>query len=169
MTKEKHMSLKELMKSQDTPVRVGVMSKGELMAPVYMVDFGKEFPPLHEMVRRYKKITLDIQPSPNGFMYYVTSDRMVSELTSKDLDRALAASPEEMLSELTCNGTPEFSSCFEVSKEIDTNFRDTRSAFQGCWVLVILAKEATEVFLGADGTVHMVTPQKRDSYLREVP
>jgi hypothetical protein len=164
--KEKHMSLEELMKPQDMPVRVGVMSKGGLCAPVYMVDFGKEYPPMHTMVRRYKKIILDTQPSPNGFMYYVTSDKVVTEITSKDLDRALAAPPEQMLFELTRNGTPEFSSCFEVSHETDTSFRAARNAFQGCWVLILLAQEATEVFLDAEDMVLMVTPQKRESYLR---
>lgn len=166
--KEKVMSLEELMKPQDTPVTVGVMSNGVMSAPVYIIDFGKDCPPLHTMMRRYKNISLDIQPSQNGATYYVTSDRVVSEITTDALDRALAASPEQMLPELTRNGTPEFSSCMEVSKETDVIFRDARDALKGCWLLVTLGKEATEIFLDANDAVRFISVAPRGTYLSAI-
>ena len=76
------MSLEELVKPQDTPVTVGVMQNGEIRAPVYIVDFGHECAPLHAMMLRYKNIALNIEPSSNGYIYYVTSNaRLLSNLS----------------------------------------------------------------------------------------
>lgn len=163
------MSLEELMKPQDTPVTVGVLSNGQTNVPVYLVDFGKAYGAAHDMMQRYHKISLDIQPSPNGVTYYVTSDKMVTELTPEALLRALAAAPEQMLTELTRSGTPEFSSCIEISSETDATFREARKASAGIWFLIVLTESATEVILRADDTVHSVTPRRREDYVRSDP
>jgi hypothetical protein len=163
------MSLEELMEPQDTPVTVGVLSRADrqLDAPVYAVyavDFGEEYPAIDGLMRRYKKIALDMQPSLNGYMYYVTSDKIIMELTSEAIDRALAAPPEDMLSELCCEGRPEFSSCFEVSRETDARFCEARTACGGKWLLLIFTCAVTEVMLDADGTVYSIASRKRSDY-----
>ena len=168
IVKEKEMSLEELVKPQDTPVTVGVMQNGEIRAPVYIVDFGHECAPLHAMMLRYKNIALNIEPSSNGYIYYVTSDRVVSEITPDSLERALAVQPEQMLSELTSNGTPEFSSCVEVGGETDESFRGAREALGGYWILVVLAREATEIFLDVNNVVCDVSAASRDRYVSAI-
>lgn len=163
------MSLNEFIEPQDTPVTVGVLSRADRQPDasvyaVYAVDFGQEYPAMDVLMKRYKKIALDIQPSPNGFMYYVASDKVVVEITREALDRALAAEPEYMLNELCLGGAPEFSSCFEVSRETDARFREARTARGGKWLLVIFTRAVTEVMLDADGTVCSITSRQRSDY-----
>lgn len=160
------MLLEELVAPQDTPVFVGVLSSanGQFDVAVYLVDFGEHSPSLCRMMGRYKKINLDIQPTQNGFMYYVTSDKLWVDLSSAVLDRALAAPPEGMLTELMRNGNPEFSSCIEVMNEEHERFGAAQAAFRGCWVLVTLAEDATEMLILADGTVQGIRTRPRADF-----
>lgn len=161
------MSLEEFVKPQDMPVFVGSCDSSieGSQAAICILDFGEKSPSSYHAMCTYRKINLDIQPTPKGHMYYVTSGKIVVEITSELLDRALASeSPAEKLREASRSGTPLFSSCFEPVKENHELFIAARAAFGGCWLLILLAEDATEMLILPDGTVYSVTQRPREGY-----
>jgi hypothetical protein len=161
------MSLEEFVKPQDMPVFVGSCDSSieGSQAAICILDFGEKNPSAYESMSTYHKVNLDIQPSPTGHMYYVTSGKIVVELTSEMLERALSSeSPADQLRDASRFGTPLFSSCFEPVKENHELFIAARTTFGGCWILIILAQDATEMLILPDGTVYSVTQRERDDY-----
>ncbi len=159
------MSLEDLMKPMDTTVTVGVIQSNNTEIAVYMVDFGEKYLPMDDTMLRYKKITLDTPPSDNGIKYCVSSDKVVSEITSKHLDLMSEKGFEEAFREATSSGTPEFSSCVDVSLEAHERFQVARQSLDGYWVLVLLTMRATEVVLDVNDRVVRVTPKERNMYV----
>ena len=158
------MSLAELMKPMDTPVTVGVLAAGDVHIAVYMVDFGEEYPPMDKILSRYKKLTLDIEPSANGATYCVTSDKVLAEITGKHFDLMPEKSLEEVFREAARTATPEFASSTHVSQVGHDNFQSARQNLNGFWVLVVLTSQATEVLLDASDIVVHVVQKARNAY-----
>jgi hypothetical protein len=163
------MSLEELLKPQDIRIFVGAKGsqvKGGDRVAVCIIDFGEQSPSAYDAMCTYRKINLDIQPSPKGHMYYVTSDKIAVDVTSEVFDRALfAESPVKELEKLSRSGTPLFNTCVEVTEEEHhLLFTAAREAFKGCWVLVVLTKDATEMLILPDGLVYVITLKRRKEY-----
>jgi hypothetical protein len=162
------MSLEELVEPQDTPVFVGVKRSpdGKDKIALYVVDFGEQHPSMYDAMCMLRHFDLDIQPTAKGHMYYVTSRKTAVELTSEVFDQALAsASPRDKLADLSRSATPLFSSCFETMGDEHGVFTAARAECEGCWVLVLLTEDATELLILPDGSVYSVFQKKRTDYL----
>ncbi len=162
------MSLEDLFAPQDTPIIVGSCASASerVQAAVYLIDFGETSPSHYHAMLMLRHVNLDIDPSRNGNTYYVTSGKVAVELTPEVFDKVLsAASPAEKLRDISRSGTPLFSSCIAATKEGHERFVAARAAFGGCWLLVILAEDATEMLILSDGTVYSVTQRKREDYV----
>jgi hypothetical protein len=163
------MSLEELMKPQDIRVFVGAKGsqvKGGDRVALCVIDFGAQSPSAYDAMCMHQKINLDIQPSRTGHMYYVTSGKIAVDVSSDVFTRALSSeSPAKELANLSRSGTPLFNTCVEVTEEEQhLLFTDARAAFEGCWVLVVLAEDATEMLILPDGLVYVITLKRREEY-----
>ncbi len=160
------MSLDDLMKPMDTRVIVGVIGGDDAKVAAYVVDFGDQYPPMDEVMARYKKLTLDTIPSESEVTYCVTSDKIVTELTGRHLDLLPEKSLEEVFRDAMRTATPEFASSVSVSLEDHERFQSARRNLDGYWVLVVLASRATEIILNKDDAVFRITPKERSMYVQ---
>lgn len=162
------MSLADLIPTEDTPVTIGVVQFARgLKLPVYIVEFPANMPSFRHMVERYKRMNLDINPTESGYMFCVTSDRVLTELTTEKLDRALNGPHEDIKAALFSEGSPEFSSMSETTKDAHDSFVEARADCGGHWMLVVLMEDATELLIGPDTRVMRVTHRERVAYTRD--
>ena len=159
------MSLADFVKPMDTVVIVGVIG-GDSEIAVYAVDFGEHHPPMDEIMKRYKKLTLDIIPQAVGVTYCVSSDKVLCEITGKHFDLLPAKSFEEVFREAKRTATPEFASSVHVHQVDHDKFQSARQNLSGYWVVVLLTASATEVLLDANDEVVRITPKERSTYMR---
>lgn len=162
------MPITDLISAEDTPVTVGVVQfQGGMKLPVYIVEFSPHMPSFRHMVERYKRMNLDINPTDGGYMYCVTSDRVLTELTTEKIDRALNGRPEDIKAALFSEGSPEFSSMSETTQGAHDAFTNARMECGGLWMLVVLTEDATELLVGPDTRVVRVTHRERVAYTQE--
>lgn len=153
----------------DTPVQVGVMKPAGKAAPIamYAIDYGEDHPSALMMMRRYKRISLDTQPTVNGVTFSVASNRVVAEVTSEALDRAMKeTSPDGIMGELLRDVVPEFSSCVEMSREVHDRFIAARYARGGYWALLILAEDVTLMLMNGVDEVVSISARPRSDYVQ---
>lgn len=162
------MSLAHLIPTEDTPVTIGVVQfAGGKKLPVYIVEFPPHMPSFRHMVERYKRMNLDINPTDGGHMFCVTSDRVITELTTEKLDRALNGRPEDIKAALFSEGSPEFSSMSETTQDTHDAFVEARVECGGLWMLVVLMEDATELLVGPTTHVMRVTARERIAYTQD--
>lgn len=157
----------KLFEPDDIECTVGIMSNDAgREIPVFMADYGAEFPSFSEQMLRYKKITLDIVPKDGGvFTYVITVDKMMVDLTESAAARALKETDGlGMLRELAREGTPEFAVTYDAEGEWQERFVLARAVLSGYWMFVLLAEDATELVMRGDGTIVQRNTNPRSRY-----
>ncbi len=162
------MSLSDFVPVEDTPVTIGVVQfRGGKKLPIYIVEFPAYMPSFRHHAPRYSRINLDIVPSEGGFTFYVTSNLVITELTSEKLERALAGDPDNIKSALLSQGVPEFSSSSETTSDAHDAFAEAQSESGGQWMLVVLMEDATELLIGPDTRVVRMSRRERMVYTQD--
>lgn len=150
------MLLDKLVPILDTTIRIGVLmdSGGDgTKIPFFLIDFGKEYPSIEPLIARNGTMTLDIIPEGGHCTIHVTGDRVVSELTSELLSRALAAPPETRNQVLFGQGRPEFALSVTLSGDSCEQFIEAYVTGGGFWLLVTLSQSGTRSVIAPDGEI----------------
>ncbi len=160
------MSLDALIPIVDTPVMVGALMRavGGVKIPFFLIDFGKDHPSPEAIMRRNRKITLDITPLGADFTFRVTGSRVISELSAELLSKALDAPKEKQKQILFSNGHPEFATCVTMCRESYDAFTEARDGLSGHWLLILLGECAIEIVISESGEVGSITSCERKRY-----
>lgn len=150
------MLLDKLVPVLDTKIRIGVLvnSAGDGgKIPFLLIDFGKEHPSVEPLIARNSAIILDIVPDGDHCTFHISGDRMVSEITSELLARALAAPPEARKQILLGQGRPEFASSVTFASKSCEQFIEAFVESGGSWLLVTLSQSQTLSVIAPSGAI----------------
>lgn len=157
-----------LIESMDVPCNVGVMFRdgSEVPVPFFVMDYGRECPPLDSIFRRYKKLTFDIHPNETGDVsYIITSDIVITVVTPAVFDRIMAKNTaKEIAAELTRDCSPEFSVMYNVTRVEHERFIHGQESNDGVWFLIVLTEEALLLSVNRDGFVLQLSNEGRHMF-----
>lgn len=153
----------------ETPITIGAIAiDRSVQVPCFIVHYDAKYPSFTNLFKKFRGIRLEVLNADNGgYFFSISSDRRVLKLRESEFNKNINAGQvgvmrlaERMVNE----GIPEFQSTYLASKEVGARFLEFLSENDGGWVLVMLASEATLVFVNRNGKIIGLFPLPREYF-----